>query len=320
MSEIRFARSPIVMGHTLTTSAPNGSASLQLVINGNVRNLLKNNLTNGNKSAYFEVAEIIRDEINVYFTGSHISHGVSVTMNFEMTDAQNGGGNTLYTDSQSFIAVEGFSYHEEGQVIVSTPPERFAFTERNWYLPEGVTSVYPKFFNNISLAFSYVTVQPSVNTITLNGETVTIKRFCSPKYEPHRVTFLNKYGALQDIWFELVRRDTTEIQSKKYKRFTTNPDGSLDVYAHNIKKYNAQGHEKFTLNSGYRDEDFNGTMDELLMSEYVWVWYAGQGSTIRPRPCNVLTTSVQKKTHVNDKLIQYEVQFEEAYDKIYNVR
>jgi len=60
-------------------------------------------------------------------------------------------------------------------------------------------------------------------------------------------------------------------------------------------------------------------MKQLLLSEQVWMT-----KTIDTRPTilpvNVKTQSLQYKTSVNDKLINYTIDFDYAFDKINNIR
>lgn len=321
MADVKFARSPIIMGHTLFASYPNGSASCEVRIDGTLRySLFRNGFGNNNKSTYFEVGDLIKDYIEVEFNGSPQSYEVSVTLDLEMYNQPNGGGTTIYTRTDTFLATAGYSYFEEGELTISDG--RKATSQEKLYIPEGQSSTIPKFFStSTTTAFSYTSISTTATSIVIDGNTIPIERICTPKYTPFEMYFINRFGALDRVWFELVRKDTTSVQSKDFKRYSTNADGSLNTYKHNKQKFHINGKDTFTLNSGYRDESFNFVMDEILLSEYVWVYYSGrQDGQANWRPVNVVTSSLEKKTHINDKLIQYELQLEEAYDKVYNVR
>ena len=69
------------------------------------------------------------------------------------------------------------------------------------------------------------------------------------------------------------------------------------------------------LNTGYVDENQFETIKQLMLSEQVW---AKIGTTVYP--VNVNTSSLTKKTKVNDKLVNYQLEFEFAYDVINSVR
>ena len=49
-------------------------------------------------------------------------------------------------------------------------------------------------------------------------EVVKIKTFPCSKYETIKVTFVNKFGALQDFYFVLKSIESTNVKSEQYKR------------------------------------------------------------------------------------------------------
>jgi hypothetical protein len=59
-------------------------------------------------------------------------------------------------------------------------------------------------------------------------------------------------------------------------------------------------------------------MEDILLSEYVWIKYESTDGN-RWRPVIVNTSSLLKKTSLNDKLIQYTLEVEEANDIINNI-
>lgn len=85
--------------------------------------------------------------------------------------------------------------------------------------------------------------------------------------------------------------------------------------AHQKYVYNKQGSEQITLNTGYVDEGQFETMKQLILSEQVWLEV---DSVIHP--VNVVTNTLTKKTKVNDKLVNYSINVEFAYDIVNSVR
>ena len=79
--------------------------------------------------------------------------------------------------------------------------------------------------------------------------------------------------------------------------------------------YNKQGSERITLNTGYVDEGQFETIKQLMLSEQVW---AKIGTAVYPM--NVQTSSLTKKTKINDKLVNYSIEMMFAYDEINSVR
>ena len=57
-----------------------------------------------------------------------------------------------------------------------------------------------------------------------------------------------------------------------------------------------------------------------MLSEYVWLRKKNYAETLKTIPVKIVTSSFTKKTKLNDKLIEYTIQFEQANDYINNVR
>jgi hypothetical protein len=140
-----------------------------------------------------------------------------------------------------------------------------------------------------------------------------IKRIDCTKYgDGKRIIYINKYGAQQDLWFFLKETKNIARTNEGYKSNTiTYPSGSNATY--NVqnapnKVFNTQAKQTHTLSSGYYPEFANQQFEELLLSEYIWLSTVRKGS------------SVAFKTSVNDRLIEYTMEFEEAFDYINNIR
>jgi hypothetical protein len=139
-------------------------------------------------------------------------------------------------------------------------------------------------------------------------------------YDPIRVTFVNKYGALQDLWFDKKSVNSIEVQSNDYKAsvmdFSSSP--TYDTSAHQNRVLDLVGKESITMNTGYIDESFNEVFRQLMLSEQVWMTRLTDTEEVLPlRP---RTQSLQFKTRTNDKLVNYTVEFDFAFDKINTIR
>ena len=150
-----------------------------------------------------------------------------------------------------------------------------------------------------------------VTTITL------IEVECS-KYDPIRAVFYNKFGALQDIYLNLKSQTRLRTKDNSYNSnvmdFSTGVE--YDIYQHTKKRFDVTAKEQITANTGYVGECLNDPIKQLLMSEQVWLEFDDLSVT----PVVITTSSMREKTHVNEKLIQYTLEFEYAYDKIQNIR
>ena len=146
-----------------------------------------------------------------------------------------------------------------------------------------------------------------------------VKTFDCSKYEPIRVTFVNKYGALQDLYFTRRSNESINITSQDYKAsvfdFTSL---SYDQTAHQQRTLNLIGKESVTLNTDYIDESCNEHIKQLMLSEQIWMTRLTDEEKIVP--LKLKSNSLELKKRVNDRLVQYTMQFDVAADKINTIR
>jgi len=151
-------------------------------------------------------------------------------------------------------------------------------------------------------------------------EVVKINTIYECKYEPYKVTFVNKYGALQDLWFFKKSVESTNVTSEQFKASIFDQSTlSYKTYKHQQQSFLAQGKDRITMNTGYVNDDHNAVLEELLISEQVWYTEITETEE-KVIPVIPLTKSITYKTSVNDKLANYTVDFEHAFDKINNIR
>ena len=150
---------------------------------------------------------------------------------------------------------------------------------------------------------------------TTSGVTkVTVENVEECKYQPYKITFINKFGSLQDIWFF---KRTNEVLSTTKDQYKSNivVNGTYDISKHQNKLLTKNGSEKLTLNTGYYPEAYNDVFKEMQLSEDCWIEINSQ-----TLPINVSGSSLEYKTHLNDKLINYTINVEFAFDTINNIR
>lgn len=151
-------------------------------------------------------------------------------------------------------------------------------------------------------------------------EVVKIKTFPCSKYETIKVTFVNKFGALQDFYFVLKSIESTNVKSEQYKRsIFSEASLSYKTYQHQKQLFHTNGNDTITLNTDYIDEENNKVIEELMLSEQTWITRITDEEELI-LPVMPKTKSVTYKTSVNDRLVQYTIEFDMAFDKINNIR
>jgi len=146
-----------------------------------------------------------------------------------------------------------------------------------------------------------------------------VKTFDCSKYEPVRVTFVNKYGALQDIYFTKRSDESINVKTDDYKASVMDFDNfSYNTSSHQMRTLNLVGNESVTLNTDYIDESCNEHIRQLMFSEQIWMTKLTDKEEVVP--LKLANNSLQLKKRVNDKLVQYTMQFDLAFDKINTIR
>lgn len=143
---------------------------------------------------------------------------------------------------------------------------------------------------------------------------LTVDNIEECKYQPYKLTFINKFGALQDLWFFKRTNETLTTKKEQFKRNII-VNGAYDSSRHQQKTLTKNGSEKLTLNTGFYPEEYNEVFKEMQLSEDCWIEIDN-----KTLPINVSSSSLTYKTHLNDKLINYTIEIDFAFDTINNIR
>jgi hypothetical protein len=157
------------------------------------------------------------------------------------------------------------------------------------------------------------------NATETKTKILKVKTFDCSKYEPIRVTFVNKYGAFQDLYFTRRSNESINVKTEDYKASVMDfTNFSYDTSAHQMRTLNLVGNESITLNTDYIDESCNEHIKQLMLSEQIWMTRLTDEEKVVP--LKLKSNSLQLKKRVSDKLIQYTMEFDVAADKINNIR
>ena len=154
----------------------------------------------------------------------------------------------------------------------------------------------------------------NVKDITVD---VTILDEC--KYEPKKVTFVNKYGALQDMYFFKKSVEKMNVKKESYKSNILNSLNGYSTSNHVYRDFNVVGKESVTLSSGFLSEEYNEVFKQMMLSEKVWVTNITEDGE-QVLPINVKTSNITYKTSLNDKLVEYTFDFDNSFNVINDIR
>jgi len=317
-------------------------------------------------SVTFEISEIVNDHIIQTYDGTLNNSALTQSIWVDVITSARQSDGTLIgsTNTTTYLAQEGFNKFKEG---VNFTTEALIMLSGTYYeyhkgstlsLPinkEKVASVSFKFNGSVisTINFSdngnqnqkiaYASVSTSsqqydevlIVDTSENSSTITLQEIEECKYPVQKITFLNRWGALQDLFFHKKSTNSLEASRENFNRSIfkarsvslSDPESGTDceetvtfnsysTTAHAKKVHNANGTESTTLNSGFVDERMNVYFEELMVSEYMWL--TDDSNVIYP-VC-ITDSNFTKKTSLNDRLINYTMNFEKAFDFVNNIR
>lgn len=244
-------------------------------------------------------------------------------------------------DTTTYDVVDGYNLYTDGY---NHDNGHALLTEGTYYYPLGESNIGSLLVRNDSGSASYVTVRwfnyvtnvntqstfstkewkdfPYVNAANVSaGNRLTVTKYAtggtilSSKeyhfrpinecfYTPVECDFINKLGGWQKTWFFKASNDSLSVENQGYNLLQANLV-NYDVQEGQRKMFNTLGKKSIKVNTGYVSEEYNKVLQELMLSERILI----NGS---PVVMNTKNTELFK--NINTKLINYQLDFEFAYD------
>ena len=134
---------------------------------------------------------------------------------------------------------------------------------------------------------------------------------CEPKYDPVQVAFINRFGVADFITFFKRSDERGNFTQDSYQKSIYN-DGfttpSLEIGKY--QSFNVNSRNTLTLNTGFVDQNYDETIEDILMSEYVAVYTNSNWVSAVPN-----RGSIEYQKSVNTKLINYTMSFDFGFDE-----
>ena len=325
-------RSPQYKSAVADTGTPL-SAKITISIDGNIEYTLVKS-TSLNETMLWEISELCRDFINITFNGTYSAETLAIISTLTSHASTDGSGTALTTDTFTDIGYDGYGTFMEGDNptvpfgsrptwLISPDPYGTLNNEYYIYVPNNKGGYVPYITVLEQLGYQVYSTTATEIIGSPAGTKMNIVRIDCTKYgDGHKITFVNKYGALQDIWFFLKFVNRITKKQEQFQRNIISSTGTYDENVHTKQVYNTIANTSITLSSGYYPEWANQWFEELMLSEQVWLtrpkpFNPSQDEVV---PVNVNKNSMVKKTSLNDKLIDYTFDFEMSFDYINNVR
>tara|TARA_Y100001938_G_scaffold135076_1_gene196317 strand:+ start:431 stop:1570 length:1140 start_codon:yes stop_codon:yes gene_type:complete len=168
----------------------------------------------------------------------------------------------------------------------------------------------------IEYATSTTASLTSVDVVTGGStETIKVEEQTCQKFDNIPVIFVNRFGALQRINFFLKSIESININREEYKANTLTTGATYSINNAQYKTRNITSRENIILNTGYVNDSYNQVIEELLMTPRCWIFKDNKHLPVIPE-----NKQVTFQTSLNDKLANYTINFNFAFDKLNTIR
>ncbi len=329
--------------------------------------LLRKKPLGSEDSVSVDISEIVNDHLEQIFTGVYSVSSEKSSIWVTVATSPRKADGTLVDDavvtSNTYLAQEGYNHFKDGANYTVEPIAMISGSYLQYHqgstitIPvnvERVVSVqwrsgtstretdsftdngnqnqkigYAQFSGSTVLDNILVTYDDSFESI------ITIVPIEECKFPVHKITFVNRWGAMQDLFFFKKSTESLDTRSENFnasifeaRNVVLSPPSSgtecreeityntYSTTAHAKKTFNSNATESISLNTGFVNELMNPYFEELMVSEYIWL----TDSTNTIYPVNLKDSSFTYKTGLNDRLINYTMNFEKSFSLVNNIR
>jgi hypothetical protein len=131
---------------------------------------------------------------------------------------------------------------------------------------------------------------------------------CEPKYTSVFCSFINAKGGWQFLTFFKAQTNNINVKGSAYKMMPSALN--YNIAQGQTKSFNINGGQTVKLNTGWVDENYSDIITQLLLSETI---------LLDGKPVEIKTQSSSLKTSLQDKMINYEMEFEYSFNLINDV-
>jgi len=335
-----FVRSPYIVSKTATVSDVvkaelylyNNPASVPGTPTYTLSKVIPSSIAD---TAYFDVSPYCREYISFQkFTSASVetaagnSEYVNLRVIIYVNEVQE-----LTTD---YVAFDGFGYYEQG--YNPSLGDTSGITDSHIFLDEATYYVQETgngggiYYHNVSGSLT-VAVYNNTDAISLNNgvnfvpyihpshigvtnqvdiyeagapvRTYYFEPICEPKYTPIVCDFINQYGVWQQIIFFKASQSNFEATGTEYHFMPENIN--YDIYENRRQVFNRNAIKSITCNTGFVPESYKNVMKAMLLSEKIM---------LNDEPVKLRTQNVLLQEHINEKLINYRVEFEYSHNQL----
>ena len=155
-----------------------------------------------------------------------------------------------------------------------------------------------------SFALQIVNITDEESVLKIETEEI-----CEPKYPIQTMWFVNKLGGWNQFNFFKSSYNSIDVKNSDYSLMQKEVD--YDYRRGQTKPFNINGNGSIKVNTGWVTEDYYEWIEQMMLSDSILLNPA--------TPVTIKTTSMQKKTSLQDKTINYTLDFDFANKLINNI-
>ena len=178
-------------------------------------------------------------------------------------------------------------------------------SQQTQYVPIGpAQSGFP-----LSTSSEFYTIQAYNGNVAL-GKPIRFEYKCKQKYPNVRLKWKNAFGQFDWFNFDMVNRQSFTTTNRSYQPQIGSWEGptlSYQNYDSSNLNYIVDSKETITVNTDWVSQDYNNIFKQLLVSEEIY-WISDE-ATNTLEPITISTNTIEFKTGVVNKLIQYQFDF-----------
>tara|TARA_R100001440_G_scaffold28407_1_gene46038 strand:+ start:718 stop:1803 length:1086 start_codon:yes stop_codon:yes gene_type:complete len=207
-----------------------------------------------------------------------------------------------------------------GKVIIDLTADTTDYNADTTFIRADATAIMSGNSKNITSGINATVGTDKVVITTEDNKTITlsITYVDECKNTPYKVTFLNKFGSLQDIWFFGRRKESANITREEYKINTVQATATTKfypTYSPTNRVHNLESDKSLVLNTGFVCEEYNEVVQQMMQSEYVWIHEDNRVYPVTPSD-----NTIDYKNERYDKLLNFTVRFDYAFSELNSVR
>jgi len=128
------------------------------------------------------------------------------------------------------------------------------------------------------------------------------------------VDFINRYGAWDRTFLFAASTNSFDVRNTDWNSYP--PSVNYNPLVGTKQTFNTNYNENISCNTGWVNEDYISVIKQMMNSERILIYYKDDTGAFDQVPVKMRTKSMQKQKHLTEKLINYKIEFDFAYDSL----